>query len=86
MLESADYYVEFDGFEGRSMISHDGVAVARFESHNDALRMATHLANSASELGMYARVIEVDDDRRGSIVFERDPIDEADLPWADVEI
>lgn len=86
MLESAVYYVEFDGLEGRSMISHDGVAVARFESHDDALRMATHLAHSASELGMYARVIEVDDHRRGSIVFEREPIDETDLPWDDVVI
>jgi hypothetical protein len=81
MLDSATYYVEYDGGEGRSLVHHDGLQVASFASHDDALRIATHLASSAAELGMYSRVVELGDNRHASIVFERDPIPEADLPW-----
>ena len=81
MLDSAIYYVEFDIGAGRSLVYHDGLQVASFASHDDALRVAAHLAGSASELGMYSRVVELADEGPASIVFERDPIREADLPW-----
>ena len=81
MLDSAIYYIESESQDGRSQLSHDGVIVASFASHEDALRLATHLARSASEMGMYARVVERAGNRRPAIIFEREPIDDAHLPW-----
>ena len=81
MLDSATYYVDADERDGRSYVVHDGVTIASFESRDYALRMATHLACSASELGMSSRVVELFDEHRTEVIFERDAIDEADLPW-----
>ncbi|MCX5514043.1 hypothetical protein C3941_21780 [Kaistia algarum] len=81
MLDFATYYIEYDGGGQRSLLHRDGLPVASFASHDDALRSATNLASSAAELGMYSRVIELGDDLHGSIVFEREPISDSDLPW-----
>ena len=84
MFDSAIYYIENEGPDGRVPISHDGIRVASFASRDDAARLATHLASIAAEMGMHGRVIDRGG-RRPSVIFDRGPIAEADLPWQAVE-
>lgn len=77
MIDPAVYYVEPTDQPDYTEVWHDNVSIGAFCTRDLALSMATHLARSATDLGIPSRVIEVREDRRATIVFEGEPASSA---------